>query len=104
MSDRDKLAEVRARAQKSRTVKPYKAGDKVVRHCGKAGQQVVATVDPLNWNNPDRLAVYCPTRGCTRCSMDVERLPVRYEYPWPPTWDDVRLLLDAPTAGPGEGT
>jgi hypothetical protein len=61
----------------SRKVKPYVAGDTVGRYCGKACRVVVTTVNPLNWNTPERLAAYCETRACS-CSMRVSDLPKRY--------------------------
>lgn len=62
----------------SKEIRPYVAGDKVGRYCGKAGREVVVTVDPLNWQTPEKLAAYCETRGCS-CSMKVSSLPVRYQ-------------------------
>jgi hypothetical protein len=60
-----------------REVVPYKAGDTTGGPCGKAGRHVTKTVNPLNWNTPERLAVYCETRGCS-CSMKVSDLPPRF--------------------------
>jgi hypothetical protein len=72
------VARLRALAEGTSVGRPYKAGDTLDGYCGKAGGRVGKRVDPLNWNTPERLAVYCETRGCS-CSMDVSKLPKRYE-------------------------
>jgi hypothetical protein len=69
--------EWRSLLARSKQVKPYVAGDTVGRYCGKAGREVVVTVNPGNWNTPERLTAFCSTRGCSRL-MKVSDLPKRY--------------------------